>query len=147
MDTVSLYENDFYAWAMHNAQCLRERRITELDFERLAEEIESVGASEKRELQSRLEVLIAHLLKLGYLNLLRGQNERGWKITVREQRRRIAECLSDSPSLKSHLINCSERAYSYAIDSIVKQIGVDESILPTTCPYSLEQILDNDFYP
>jgi hypothetical protein len=147
MSSISLYETDMYAWAMRNAQLLRERCIDELDFEHLAEEIESVGASEKRELQSRLEVLIAHLLKLSYLNVLRAQNERGWKLTVREQRRRIAECLSDSPSLQAHLTTCSERAYSYAVDSIVRQIGVDESVLPTTCPYTLAQLLDSTFYP
>ncbi|WP_417910028.1 DUF29 domain-containing protein [Candidatus Electronema sp. PJ] len=147
MTTASLYETDMYAWAMRNAQLLRERCTDQLDFEHLAEEIESVGASEKRELQSRLEVLIAHLLKLNYLHVLLAQNERGWKLTVREQRRRIAECLSDSPSLQAHLPTCSERAYSYAVDSIVRQIGVDESILPATCPYTLEQILDSTFYP
>jgi hypothetical protein len=147
MNTASLYETDMYAWAMRNAQLLREHCIDELDFEHLAEEIESVGASEKRELQSRLEVLIAHLLKLNYLNVLLAQNERGWKLTVREQRRRIAECLSDSPSLQAHLAACAERAYSYAVDSIVRQIGVDESILPDSCPYALEQLLDSTFYP
>lgn len=147
MTTVALYETDLYAWAIRNAQLLRERCADELDFEHLAEEIESVGAREKRELQSRLEVLIAHLLKLGYLNVLRAQNERGWKVTVREQRRRITECLSDSPSLQTQLADCAHRAYSYAVDSIIRQLGVDESALPAQCPYTLEQILDSTFYP
>lgn len=59
MSTVTLYETDSYAWAMRNAQLLRERCADELDFEHLADELESMGAREKRELQSRLEVLIA----------------------------------------------------------------------------------------
>ena len=147
MTTASLYETDIYAWAMHNAQLLRERCANELDFDHLAEEIEDVGAREKRELQSRLEVLIAHLLKLAYLNVLRAQNERGWKVTVREQRRRIADCLSNSPSLHVHLSGCALRAYSYAVDSIIRQVGVDESLLPVQCPYTLEQVLDDTFYP
>ena len=147
MSTATLYETDLYAWAMRNAQLLRERCTEELDYDHLAEEIESMGAREKRELQSRLEVLIAHLLKLGCLTVLRAQNERGWKVTVREQRRRIAECLSDSPSLQTHLPACAERAYSYAVDSIIRQLGVDESVLPAQCPYTLEQILDSNFYP
>ncbi len=121
--------------------------LMSLILEHLAQEIESVGAREKRELQSRLEVLIAHLLKLGYLTVLRAQNERGWKVTVREQRRRIAECLSDSPSLQTQLAGCAHRAYSYAVDSIIRQFGVDESALPAQCPYTLEQILDSTFYP
>ncbi len=147
MTTATLYETDLYAWAMRNAQLLRERLTDELDFDHLAEEIESMGAREKRELQSRLEVLIAHLLKLDCLAVLRAQNERGWKVTVREQRRRIAECLRDSPSLQTHLADCAERAYSYAIDSIIRQLGVDESVLPAQCPYTLEQLLDSNFHP
>jgi hypothetical protein len=147
MSASSLYETDLYAWAMRHAQLLRERLAEELDYEHLAEEMESMGAREKRELQSRLEVLIAHLLKLDCLAVLRAQNERGWKVTVREQRRRIAQCLSDSPSLRAHLASCAERAYSYAVDSIVRQLGVDETVLPAQCPYTLEQLLDNTFYP
>jgi hypothetical protein len=68
MTTAILYEKDLYAWTMRNAQFLRERHTEELDFDHLAEEMESMGAREKRELQSRLEVLIAHLLKLAYLS-------------------------------------------------------------------------------
>jgi hypothetical protein len=106
-----------------------------------------MAISQKRTLQSRLEVLIAHLLKLQFLTNLKAQNERGWKITVREQRRRIAEVLEDSPSLKSHVESCAIRAYSYAVDNVVKQTDIDESIMPDVCPYSLQQILDDKFYP
>jgi hypothetical protein len=147
MIAASLYETDFYAWAMHNAQLLREKRVNELDFEHLAEEIESVGASERKELQNRLEVLIAHLLKLGYFALLKPQNERGWRLTIREQRRRIKQCLKENPSLKSALQNCFENAFGYAIDAVIRQTGIDENVLPTQCPFTLENTLHDDFYP
>ena len=57
------YETDFHAWAMHNAELLRQGRLTDLDVEHIAEELESMGASERRELLSRLQVLLLHLLK------------------------------------------------------------------------------------
>jgi hypothetical protein len=144
---MNLYETDFYAWAMHNAQLLREKRLSELDFEHLAEEIESVGASERRELQSRLEVLIAHLLKLHYLDQLRVQNERGWLATIKEQRKKITQCVTENPSLKPKMPTLFNNAYSSAIYQIVAQLGVAESLFPDTCPYTLEQLLNNDFYP
>ena len=147
MTTASLYETDLYAWAIQHAQLLRERRIDELDFEHLAEEIESVGASERRELQNRLEVLLAHLLKLHFLTQLRGQNERGWKATIREQRKRIRQCLKENPSLQPKIVDILIDAYDYAIDTIIKQTNVDENLFPSSCPYELEQILNDDFYP
>jgi hypothetical protein len=57
------YDQDFYAWTMHNAQLLREGRFNEIDRTNIAEELESMGKSQKRALNSRLTVLLAHLLK------------------------------------------------------------------------------------
>jgi hypothetical protein len=145
MAATTLYEHDVYAWAMHTATLLREKRFNELDIEHLAEEIESVGASERRELQNRLEVLIAHLLKLHYLSQLRAQNERGWQATIREQRRKIKTCLQDNPSLKPKLETMLLSAYPDAVDQVIAQVGVDESLFPSSCPYRLEQVLDGDF--
>ena len=146
-EAVNLYTQDFYAWTINQAHLLREQCVTEIDCEHLALELEHMGASQKRALQSRLEVLIAHLMKLVYLPALKVNNERGWHITIREQRRRIKEELEDCPSLKSQLTVCTARAYSYAVDSIVRQFDIDETTLPPTCPYSLEQLLNMDFYP
>ncbi|KJR43812.1 protein of unknown function DUF29, partial [Candidatus Magnetoovum chiemensis] len=57
----SLYETDFYAWSIKTAELIRQGRLTELDLENIAEEIESLGRNNKRELESRLTVLIMHL--------------------------------------------------------------------------------------
>lgn len=77
------YEKDFYAWAIHNAKMLRERRLSEIDIENIAEEIESLGKSEKRELLNRLAVLLAHLLKWKFQP---AKQSNSWKFTIKEQR-------------------------------------------------------------
>lgn len=61
-ETIS-YETDFHAWAMRNAELLRQGRLNDLDAEHIAEELESIGASERRELLNRPQVLLVHLLK------------------------------------------------------------------------------------
>ena len=77
----SLYDRDFYAWANQQAALLRAGRLAEADIENIAEEIESMGRSEKRELVSRLVVLLQHLLKWQFQPLFRGAS---WRLTYRE---------------------------------------------------------------
>ncbi|MGK7927463.1 MAG: DUF29 domain-containing protein, partial [Spirulina sp.] len=57
------YNSDFYGWTQQQAQLLRNKKVNQIDWDRIAEEIEDMGRSEKRQLASRLEVLIMHLLK------------------------------------------------------------------------------------
>jgi len=71
MSNARLYDDDFYAWANEQAALLRAGRLSEADLEYIAEEIESVGRTEKRELISRLTVLLAHLLKWQYRSVHR----------------------------------------------------------------------------
>ena len=102
------YETDFYGWANEQAALLREGRLHEADIENIAEEIESMGRSEKRELVSRLVVLLTHLLKWRYQPGGRGSS---WRASVVVQRDRIADHLSDNPSLKPKIPEALTRAY------------------------------------
>src|SRR6476659_6914962 len=92
------YEGDFFAWTLDQGRRLRETRPNSIDWENVAEEIESVGRSEKGEIESRLNVLILHLLKWRYQP---SKRKSGWRATILEQRQRIARRLHDSPSLAS----------------------------------------------
>lgn len=94
------YETDFYAWLMYNAELLRQGRFSEIDRNAIAEELESMGKREKRELISRLAVLIAHLLKWVYQPEKRSYS---WECTIKEQRKEIFYVLQDSPSLTSRI--------------------------------------------
>jgi len=138
------YEKDFYAWTTHNAKLLRQGKFSEIDVEHIAEEIESMGKSEKRELISRLAVLLAHLLKWQF------QPERqsnSWKYTIEEQRDEVLELFEESPSLKHEIEEKLERAYRKAILWAATEMGVNKSIFQEKCPFSLEKTLNKNFYP
>ncbi|MGX2039098.1 DUF29 domain-containing protein [Methylocaldum sp. MU1018] len=139
-----LYARDFYAWTQQSARLMRERRFDELDLEHIAEEIESMGASERRELINRLGLLLAHLLKWHYQPLYRGKS---WELAIKEQRRRLKRLLNDNPSLKSHAETVLSDAFGDAVLMAAKEIGLDESSFPQSCPYSLGQALSPEFLP
>lgn len=138
------YEKDFYAWAIQNAQLLRERKLSEIDVKNIAEEIESMGKSEKRELLNRLAVLLAHLLKWEFQSSRRCNS---WKYTIKEQRLRLKRLISESPSLKKELEKKLHEAYEDACYIALSETGLDEEAFPKKCPFSFKQALDQNFYP
>lgn len=144
METTSEYQKDFYAWLMDNARLLREKRFTEIDAEHIAEELEDMGKSEKRELINRLTVLLAHLLKWQFQTAKRS---RSWKNTILTQRIDINELLEDSPSLRYEITQKLEIAYEKAKLNAEDETGIDQCHFPRQCPFSLEEILGKDFFP
>lgn len=144
--TLGLYEKDFYAWTQEQAKLIKNNLLSKLDLVHLQEELISMGASEKRELGSRLEQLLMHLLKWKYQPNLQC---RSWKLTIKEQRKKLQMHLKDNPSLKNPE-TFNERfsaAYDTAILKAAQETGLDEEIFPENCEWKIEQILDNDFYP
>jgi hypothetical protein len=89
------YEKDFYIWLMANAELLRQRRLTEIDLDNIAEELESMAKRDKRELLNRLKVLLLLLLKWQFQADKRTIN---WKSTINEQREQVHLVLVDSRS-------------------------------------------------
>jgi Domain of unknown function DUF29 len=96
MTNAAGYDVDFYAWTIEQAGLLRAGRLSEADIENIAEEIESIGRSEKRELVNRLTVLLIHLLKWQAQPAFR---DTSWRLTIAERRGRLVEHLKDNPSL------------------------------------------------
>ena len=139
-----LYDLDFYAWANEQAALLRTGRLSEADLEHIAEEIESMGRSEKRELISRLKVLLTHLLKWQFQPTLRGTS---WRLTIEEQRREVDDHLSDNPSLRATLPATMATAYAGAILVAARETGLDRQVFPTECPWAFDQAMRNDFWP
>ncbi len=136
------YTTDFYAWTQEQAKLLRNKEIKGLDWLNVAEEIADMGRSEKRQLESRLEVLVMHLLKWQFQPNLRS---RSWQLTIKEQRLRLEKLLTENPSLKSSLDDVNEKIYPLAVISAEKETGL--SIFPETCPYELQEILSAEFLP
>ena len=144
----NLYEQDFYAWSVDMAAKIRNKNFDSIDIENIAEEIEALGRSDYRELISRLEVLIAHLLKW---QLQPDKRSSSWRGTIVEQRDKIDMLLTDSPSLNHKLTDQIdiEKVYKSAKNKFYKDTGLKISKLMANnpCPYEISQILDDDFYP
>lgn len=143
--TIVRYEQDFYAWALQNSQALRVGKIAEADLEHIAEELESMGASERRELFSRLKVLVLHLLKHQCQPERRGKS---WLLTIDHQRDILEQLLGQSPSLKTVVTpETLQETYRKAVKTAVLETGLDEDIFPPSCPYTLAQLLDETYLP
>jgi hypothetical protein len=140
----TLYEQDFYAWTLQQAELLRTRRLDCADLDNIAEEIESMGRSEKRELISRLTVLLLHLLKWQYQSALRS---RSWQLTIRGQRRSLVRHLRDNPSLKSQLDQAMSDAYGDSTIEAERETGLAAETFAETSPFTFDQTIDDDFWP
>ena len=140
----ALYERDFYAWANEQASLLRAGRLSEADLENIAEEIESMGRSEKRELVNRLKVLLTHLLKWQFQPALRGNS---WRLSIEEQRREVSDHMADNPSLQARLPEALASAYASAVLAAARETGVDRKTFASVCTWSFEQMMEDDFWP
>ncbi|CAK0750993.1 DUF29 domain-containing protein [uncultured Gammaproteobacteria bacterium] len=142
--SATLYDQDFYAWANQQAALLRAGKLSSADIEHIAEEIESMGRSEKRELISRLAILLLHLLKWQFQPDLRGNS---WRYSIVVQRRDLLRHLSDNPSLKAKLPESIEDAYENARYGAAGETNLPEQTFPLVCPWSFTQIMDDTFRP
>jgi len=140
------YDADVVAWAIEQASLLRTGRLSDLDIEHIAEEIEDVGKSEQRELAGRMAVLLAQLLKWEYQPERRGSS---WEDTIRTQRERIERRICKTPSLRASLTDADWQAdvWDDAVDDAVKETGMARKVFPRSCPWTKEQIMSQDFYP
>lgn len=120
---------DYYGWTQETIEKLRQGRLSEVNWEELIEELESMGSSERRELKNRLAVLLAHLLKWRYQPERQGKSRR---LTIKEQRIAIKGVLKDNPSLRSKLQDMGDEAYSRAVVSATRETDKEESAFPAT---------------
>ncbi len=138
------YNTDFYGWTQEQAALLRAGRLSELDMENLIEEVETMGRSEKRALESRLTILLLHMLKWQYQPARRG---RSWKLSIDEQRLQFQRIFIDNPGLKSEIDKIMLDAYQLAILKAANETGLETDTFPPECPWSIEQATVSGFYP
>jgi hypothetical protein len=136
---MTRYEQDFYAWTQEQATLLKEKRFAELDIDNLVEEVESIGKQEKRKLESRLIVLLAHLLKWYYQPEKRS---RSWQATIREQRKQLAQLLAENPSLRPVLHEKYPVIYELASLRAVQETDLEPEHFPAQCPWSVEEVFE-----
>jgi hypothetical protein len=141
-----LYEDDFPLWAERQAALLRARRFDELDLENLIEEVEDLSRRERKSVESYVDTIIEHLLKVNLSPSDRPR--RGWLVTIDKQRVKLARELTTT--LRNHLQAELQALYAGLRRPVARQLekdGVSLDALPTTCPYTLDQILDPEWYP
>ena len=138
------HDEDFYGWAMTNAALLKKEKYKEADMDMIIEELEEMGGSNESQLINRLGVLIAHLLKWQFQPELRG---RSWEGTIEEQRHKIQRLVRKNPSLKTKVTEAIEEGFLDSRAIIKKDTPLDLKLLPAECPYTFEQIMNDEFYP
>ncbi len=138
------YEADVVAWANEQAALLRAGKFSQLDIEHIADEVEDVGKSEKRELKSHMANLLAHLLKWQFQQERRGAS---WQVSIRSRRKEVLQALDETPSLRPSLADPDwlEIVWGKAVDQANIETGIKD--LPATCPWSIDQVLGPDFFP
>lgn len=138
------YEEDFYGWTVNTAQLLRDKKMSEIDFDHIVEELEDMVSSNETQMINRLTLVLSHLLKWQFQPNMRGHS---WIYTIREQRKRSKIHLRKNPSLKSKLNEILLDAYDIAVLEAAKESGLDEKTFPPECPYTFDQIMNDEFYP
>jgi len=151
-DLSDLYDTDYAEWARRNAELLRTGDYAALDVAHLLEELDDMGKSERRELENRLTILIAHLLKWQYqlpqlAERWREFDGRSSRSTIIEQRDRLGKRLRKTPSLHAVVTDILPEVYADALALAAKESGLPEVTFPERCPYSEAQLLDESFYP
>jgi hypothetical protein len=141
-----LYNHDFYAWTQQQAALLRDEKTQALDYANLAEEIESLGRSDKRELGNRLHNLVMHLLKWCYQPQGHAESH-SWEDTIWHQRTQIMLLLEESPSLWREIPVRLARHYPLARRDAARETRLPLVTFPETYPWTVEQILREDFWP
>lgn len=138
------YDQDFYSWIAHNVALLRRGQLSEIDAEHIAEELESMGKRDLRQLRSRLQVLIMHLLEWHHQADLRSKSS---VRTIDHQRDEIEALLLDSPSLRNQINDSIELIYSKAVRDATRETGLPTETFPEQCPYRIDDILGPHFMP
>ena len=138
------YRRDVAAWAAAQAEHARAGRLGALDLPNIAAELEGLNASERNEIESRLRVLLTHLLKTRHQP---SRRTRSWLVTIAAQRLDIARMIRRSASLKRFPTECLADAYTDARKLAALETGLSLGRFPEACPFSIEQVLDEAWLP
>jgi len=142
----TLYEQDFCEWVEQTAELLQSHQWDTLDLEHLIEEVVDLGKSQQRALQSALRLVLSHLLKWKYQPKRRSHS---WQVTITHERLNIDELLQESPSLRRFLNDTEwiNITYQRSRREAMVETSLSENNFAIACPFSVDEILDLDFYP
>ncbi len=144
---ATLYDTDYYAWTQQQAERLRRMAgDNRVDAEHLAEEVEDLGRSEFHAAASFVELVLQHFLKMEFSGLHDPLDH--WRNEIAIFRLRLEERLT--PTLRNRIAATMDRRYDLARREAAKALGDIEGFrlrVPADCPYTLDQVLDADWFP
>ncbi|PSB08746.1 DUF29 domain-containing protein [Pleurocapsa sp. CCALA 161] len=143
-DSANLYDRDYYLWLSHTAQLISEGKLAEVDTANLIEEIEDMGRSEKRAIESYLVVVLLHLLKYKYQPEKRSNS---WKSSIREHRRRLRKAFSASPSLKGYCEEVFSECYQDGREQAADETELPLNTFSPESPFTLDETLNPNYLP
>jgi hypothetical protein len=138
----SLYETDYLKWIETTIAQMKQQNYGAIDWENLIDEIEDMGRSERRSLESNLTVILLHLLKWQFQPDRRSIS---WEATIAEHRKRIRKAFKDSPSLKPYFEEIFAECYEDAVEFASIETRMPAATFPPNCPYSSAEVLDSGF--
>jgi hypothetical protein len=141
VESRGAYDVDFFAWTQETAKLLERREFAQIDWEHVAEEIADMGKRDRREVRSRLMVLLMHLLKW------EAQAERrrsSWRATIVEQGAQLVLLFEDSPSLRHVARDELRNIYRKAVQLAMRESRLSVEAFPKECPYNLEDLLSGE---
>jgi hypothetical protein len=141
---IPLYDQDLYAWSEDQARLLKARSSAGLDWDNLAEEIRTLGRSERSEIRSRLVVALHQMLKWQYRPKKR---KLGWAASILEARDQLDRVMDESPSLRTYPDIILADQYVIARLRAADETGLPLATFPENCPYRVSEILDKSFMP
>jgi Domain of unknown function DUF29 len=141
------YDTDFYAWAQAQAEALRAKDWAAVDVTNLLEEVEGLAERHRSAIEHQLERLLIHLLKYQYQPDERPRRGRGWRVSIASARHEIMKVIQRNPSLQAYPAACLANAYRYARRQATLQTDLPLATFPEACPWPIEQVLDEDFWP
>jgi hypothetical protein len=146
---TALYDRDFFEWVQRNTDLLRRGCVAEADIEHIVEELEGLANRDQRAVRNRLTVLVMHLLKWKIQSERRytRSGKSSWLSTIVEQRGRLADILRESPSLRPFACSVLPEMYRRSVKRAALETGRAVQEFPEECPFTLEQVLDDEFLP
>ncbi len=141
---MTKYMKDFYSWAKEQIKLLKKGQFDKLDIPNLIKELKTKSDHEKQELERRLILLLIYLLKWKHQPAKR---KKSWKFIITEQRTEYAHVLKENQGPQPQLENILSHAYDLARIKAAKKTRLNINTFETTCPWALDDITDDNFYP
>jgi hypothetical protein len=142
---ADLYETDYLAWYEKTLEIIKSRRLDELDLATLSEVLENLVRDTKRSGARFLEQIIRHLLMIQYWEAERFYNYRHWVGEIINFRNELE--IDITTNLRKYLNTNLDKIYKRAVKYVVGKTGLQKSIFPEQCPYTLEQLIASDWLP